>query len=141
MMFYDTNYRNTRTAGVLAVLLVLMGAALLFGFLFIKFDSGVNLGDEDFNWSLVSIFIPVFGGSFASIMAAISAQKRKQNAPLMVQNQQLEANIEENIPEREYREEKAIKSPYIVYCNYCGEKLERETIFCPQCGTNIRISR
>jgi hypothetical protein len=139
MMFYERNYRNTRTASALAVLLVLMGMAFLFGFLFIRFDSGVGGGDGDFNWSLVAIFIPVFMGSFASIMAAISSQRRKQQASFMVQNQHLEMEIEEKTQERIEKQADRNRRPNLIYCNYCGEKLEREAHFCPQCGTKMRI--
>ena len=140
-MVYETHYRNTRTASALAVLLVLMGVAFLFGFLFIRFNSGGGGGDGDFNWSLVAIFIPVFMGSFASIIAAISSQRRRQHASFMVQNQYLEREIEEKAQERIDKQADRNRRPNIIYCTYCGEKLEREAQFCPQCGTKMRRQR
>ncbi len=144
-MFYDANYRNNRTASALAVLLILMGAAFFFGFLFIRFNSGVSKNDENFNWSLVSIIIPIFIACFASIIAAISAQKHKQNdsnklPSITVQNKQLamEMEMEKRIQERLDKQADRIKRPKFAYCRYCGEKMIGEAQFCSQCGTEMR---
>ena len=144
-MFYDTDYRNTRTASVIAGLLVLMGAAFFVGFLFIRFDSGVGEGNGDFNWSLVSIFIPIFIACFASIIAAISTQKRKEydsnKLPSITgQNKQLamEIEMEKKIQERLNKQADRLKRPKFAYCSYCGEKMIREAQFCSQCGTEMR---
>lgn len=146
MMFYDTNYRSTRSASVIAVLLVLMGAAFLVGFLFIRFDTGVGEGDGDFNWSLVSIFIPIFIACFASIIAAVSAQKQKQYdsnklPSVTVQNKQLamEMEMEKKNQERLNKQADRIKRPKFAYCSYCGEKMIGEAQFCSQCGTEMRL--
>ena len=145
-MFYDTNYRSTRTAGLIAGLLVLMGAVFFIGFLFIRFDSGVGEGNGDFNWSLVSIFIPIFIACFASIIAAISAQKRKEydsnKLPSITgQNKQLamEIEMEKKIQERLNKQADRLKTPKFAYCSYCGEKMIREAQFCSQCGTEMRL--
>ena len=139
MMFYDTDYRNTRTASVIAVLLFLMGVAFLFGFLFIRFGSEAREGIEDFNWSIVAIFIPVFTGTFIPIMAAISAQRRKQDARITVQNQHLEMETEKEVQAQAYKQTSRNKRPKFTYCSYCGEKMIGEALFCSQCGTEMRF--
>ena len=143
-MIYETNYRNTRMASALAAMLVLMGVAFLFGFLFIGFGSGGTGGidgSEDFNWSLIAVFVPVFGGSFVSIIAAISAQRRKQEAAFSVQKQQSEMKIEQKAQERAHTHADRDEKPVFVYCKYCGERIVREAIFCPQCGINMKSLR
>ena len=143
-MIYETNYRNTRMASALAAMLVLMGVAFLFGFLFIGFGSGGTGGidgSEDFNWSLIAVFVPVFGGSFVSIIAAISAQRRKQEAAFSVQKQQSEMEIEQKAQERTRTQANKNARPLFVYCKYCGEKMDGVALFCPQCGINMKSLR
>ena len=137
-MFYETDYRNTRTARIAAVVLVLMGIAFLLGFLFMSSDWNFSEGLMDIDWSLVVLFIPIFGGSFASIIAAISAQKQKQGSYSEIQNPYGRSEIEEKAQELIYKQVNTVRKPPVVYCNYCGEKLEREALFCPQCGTKTR---
>ena len=133
-MIYEYNYRNTRIAITLAVVLLLMGVAC-FGFLFIGISSGGGNNIEiieEFNWSLVAVFIPVFIVPVISIIAAISAQKRKQELA-MEQHTNTQAPLSRNFKPFPTR-----TRPTTIFCSLCGEKLEKEALFCPQCGTDTR---
>jgi len=154
-MFYETNYRNTRTASALAITILLLGVMIFLGSLFINFS---RESDGEVNWTMITIFIPVFAGAFIPIIAAISEQKRKENARNMVQDQHFEIKKGQQAHKRSFMvsQERSFmpshervytqadiqtdryRRPLLVYCSYCGERLGEEAVFCPQCGTKTR---
>ena len=59
-MFYDTNYRNGRAAGALALTFLLLGVMIFFGFLFMGSGiAGKGDADVELNWPFISVFIPL----------------------------------------------------------------------------------
>ena len=135
-MIYETDYRNTRTASVLAVTILLLGVLVFLGFLFMR-DSVKS--DSEINWTMITIFIPVFTGAFIPIIAAISAQRRKREAGITFQNHHFEMKMKQQAQERARKQVDKDRRPSFVYCKYCGEKMVGEALFCPQCGTKMRI--
>jgi len=134
-MFYGINPRNSRTTSALAVTFLLIGVMVFLGFLFMGYSIG---SDGEINWSMITVFIPVFAGVFIPIIAVISEQKRNQTARNTVQNQQLEIKMEQQAQERVYTQVRKPKKSSFLYCSLCGEKMDEEARFCPQCGTEMR---
>ncbi len=140
--------RNTRIPVALAtasvILLVLGGVAFLLAFIFNEFESGGSGGSDgsgDFNWSIVTIFIVIFISTSSSIFAVIHDQKRKKAATITGQNQFSEKETEQNIQEQTRKQVDRSTKPSLVYCRYCGEKMDGIALFCPQCGTEMKSLR
>ena len=135
-MIYETNYRSTRTASILASVILLLGVLVFLGFLFMQ---NTIKSDVEINWSMITIFIPVFVGAFIPIIAAISAQRRKREAGITFQNHHFEMKMKQQAQERARKQVDKDRRPSFVYCKYCGEKIVEDALFCPQCGTKMRI--
>jgi len=78
----------------------------------------------------IGIFIPISTVFRVNKQHKISSQptyaKQSQN-PVVVQNEY-------------YSKEISLKPLKIqdYYCKYCGEKIARDSVYCPQCGTRLK---
>ena len=142
-------YRNRTGGAILAALALLF----IFGLLFFFFFNRSN-GSTIVLWPIISglggfiIFIAVIGAIAASMSrpSKRANEERMKSYQYQYQSQPQQSNpyiIRDLIPKqpkepiyKEIEREIPVVSD-INYCKYCGSKIDRDSVFCHQCGTKL----
>jgi hypothetical protein len=145
----NKHYKN-RTSGAIVALVVFL---LLFGVLFFVFFNRFD-GSTIIIWPIISglggfIFVIIIIAAVAASISGPSKNINKNHTKTyqyqpQEQNQQFNPYIfrpgtqkqSEQINNKESKQEIPAVSD-INFCRYCGEKVERDTLFCHQCGTKL----
>jgi hypothetical protein len=144
----NRNYRNRTTGAIVALVIFL----LLFGVFFFVFFNRSS-GTTIFIWPVISglggfIFFIII---IAAVAASISGPKNPKKGHIEYhQYQSQEQNQEHNPyifqpatqkqPEQNFYKASKQEIPIVSetkFCRYCGEKVERDAVFCHQCGTKL----
>ena len=127
-------------------ILIIVGliSALIFGVVFSLafFELGSDVETNSSNFVVffsvfidASIFSIIF---FILIRAAISAQKRRQNSTTISRIQQPEKQVQAQTSYNQ--KEEVLKTIKILklFCEYCGEKMYKDSSFCTRCGSKLK---
>lgn len=142
-------YRN-RAGGAIAAAVIML---LIFGFLFFFLFNRSN-GSTIFIWPIISglggfiIIIAIIGAIAASMsqpskrsneVRMKSYQYQPQEPSQQINPYKIRNSVQKQPEEPIYKEivrEIPVVSD-INYCKYCGSKIDRDSVFCHQCGTKL----
>ncbi|MFX1276454.1 MAG: zinc ribbon domain-containing protein [Promethearchaeota archaeon] len=126
----DNITSQSMSIGILSCILLVVGG-VFFGIFF--FD-GIHFYSGQF--SIVGYF-PIFFIVFISIIAILSAKRRRQYLTASYKNKQINPPVKAQLP---YKREVELSNPgkkLNIYCRYCGEFISKDSNYCPQCGTKL----
>lgn len=132
----NRGYRNSTSGGILAAVVLLFIFGLLFFVFFNSFDGPISpMFIMISSFSVFLIIIVVIGAVAASMSTTYKKPKEDYMKSYQDQNQM------QTMPSSPYIVRNSIpkqpEEPIINYCRYCGSKIDRDQIYCHQCGTKL----
>jgi hypothetical protein len=143
----NRNYKNRTSGAIVALVVFLLLFGVLFFVFFNRFDSSTII-----IWPIISglggfiFFIIIIAAVAASISGPSKNITKNYAKTYQYQEQNRQFNPytfrpatqkqPEQIISKESKQEISAVSD-INFCRYCGEKVERDAVFCHQCGTKL----
>ena len=127
------NVNNQAASTTIASCVLLLFGIFFFSFIFM---------DLDFLFSgtfPIIIFFPIFFiGIFIPISAAVRRNRQQQAFSSLSKTQQSQKTIHIQKENKSLNQSSKIEEIHDYYCRYCGEKISKDSNYCPQCGTRLK---
>lgn len=126
------NFNNQSASSIIACCVFLLFGMLFFSFVFMDLDfifSGT--------FPMIIIFPIIFIGIFILISAAFRGNRQQHTFSHPSSTQKSQNNIPIQKENKTRNQPTKVEEKRDYYCRYCGEKISKNSIYCPQCGTRI----